>query len=236
VFDLDALGNSKLLARGRYTNGQLATVDVNQIREYVKYSKYTSACGNLNPASGLTVPEVHKQGAYSWVKAPRYASAVHEVGPLARMYVNGDYRTGISVLDRHVARALECKKVADAMVTWLGQLTAGGSTYYFRDIPTTASGIGLTEAPRGALGHWITIGSKKITRYQIVTPTAWNASPRDDSGKQGAIEQALVGTPVQDLRQPVEVVRVVHSFDPCLSCSVHMVRPGKNAEKFFVTA
>ena len=92
-----------------------------------------------------------------------------------------------------------------------------------------ASGIGLTEAARGALGHWMTITAGKISNYQFITPTAWNASPMDDAGVKGPIEQALMGTPVADITQPVELLRIVHSFDPCLACAIHMVRPGQKA-------
>jgi hydrogenase large subunit len=233
VFDLDAAGTTKLLKRGRYTNGQSLAVSTADIAEYVKYSKYSSASG-LNPSAGATTPNATKAGAYSWVKAPRYLNLVHEVGALARMYVNGDYTRGISALDRIAARAYETKKVADAMDGWLNQISVGASSYQYAATPASATGIGLTEAPRGALGHWITISSGTISRYQVITPTNWNASPRDDSGRLGPIEQALVGTPIANINQPIEVLRVVHSFDPCLSCAVHMVRPGKTEPEMVV--
>jgi hydrogenase large subunit len=146
------------------------------------------------------------------------------------MWVNGDYRYGISAMDRIVARALETEKVANAMDGWLNQLVPGTSPYTYKATPATGTGMGLTEAARGALGHWIQIGSSKLTQYQVVSPTGWNASPMDDSGQHGAMEQALIGTPVKDLKNPIELLRVVHSFDPCLACSVHLVRPGKKAE------
>lgn len=230
VFDLNASGTKKLLARSRYTNGSFGSVNVQEIKEYVSHSWYTSASGNVSPANGITVSQANKPGAYSWTKAPRYRDIPHEAGPLARMYVNGDYRNGISVLDRHVARALEAKKVADAMDGWLTQLVPGQPPVALASNIVNSTAIGLTEAPRGALGHWIGVDKGKLSRYQIVTPTAWNASPMDDMGQHGPIEQALIGTPVKDLNQPIEVMRVVHSFDPCLSCSVHMVRPGKAAQ------
>jgi hydrogenase large subunit len=233
VFDLNAGGTSKLLARGRYTDSLLQSVDTTQITEYVKYSWYSSASG-LTPASGATTPDAYKAGAYSWIKAPRYLNKVHEVGPLARMWVNGDYRNGISVLDRIAARALEAQKIANAMDGWLDQLAVGATGYTYKSRPMSASAFGLTEAPRGALGHWITISNFAISRYQVITPTAWNASPRDDSNQLGAIEQALVGTPVNNINQPIEVLRVIHSFDPCLSCSVHMVRPDSKARPIVV--
>jgi hydrogenase large subunit len=174
----------------------------------------------------VTQPLPEKPEAYSWIKAPRYLDAVHEVGPLARMWVNGDYRRGISAMDRIIARAIEAKKVAEALATWVDSLRPGSPVYTHKRTPLSATGVGLTEAPRGALGHWVAIAGGKISRYQIVTPTAWNASPRDDVSQAGAIEQALIGTPVADPQNPIEVLRVVHSFDPCLACSVHGVRAG----------
>jgi hydrogenase large subunit len=227
VFDLDATGSTKLLKRGRYTSGAAGTVNVANVTEYTKYSWYTAASGNLNPANGVTQPSADKAGAYSWIKAPRYLNLPHEAGPLARMYVNGDYTHGISALDRIAARAYETKKIADAMDGWLNQLTLGATSYSYKATPTSGTGVGLTEAARGALGHWVQISNRTVSRYQVVTPTAWNASPRDDANVPGPIEQALIGTPVKDVKQPIEVLRVIHSFDPCLSCSVHMVRPGR---------
>ncbi len=229
VFDLDDALTTKLLGRGRYAQGADSPVDASLIKEYVAHSWFTPQSGNLNPADGLTDIAIGKSGAYSWVKAPRYEDEVYEVGPLARMWVNGDYRRGISAMDRIVARAQETKKIADAMDGWLSELVLGDPVYQHAETPQSAVGMGLTEAARGALGHWAGITDGKLSRYQVITPTAWNASPRDDQGKAGAIEQALIGTPVRDLRSPLEVLRVVHSFDPCLACAVHMVRPGVRA-------
>lgn len=225
VFDLDSSGTNKLLARGRYTNKTSGTVAPGEITEYLKYSYYAAAGENRNPASGVTQPQYAKSGAYSWIKAPRYTREVHEVGPLARMWVNRDYQHGISVLDRLTARALEALKIATAMSGWLDQLRPGVRAQTAFKVPAAATGRGMTEAPRGALGHWIEIRSSRIYRYQIVTPTGWNASPRDGLGQPGPIEQALLGTPVANESRPIELLRVVHSFDPCLACSVHTVRP-----------
>jgi hydrogenase large subunit len=83
--------------------------------------------------------------------------------------------------------------------------------------------MGLWEAPRGALGHWVTISGGKIDRYQVITPTAWNVSPRDDLGTLGPIEEALIGVPVPDAKNPLDIVRVVRSYDPCLACTVHLI-------------
>ncbi len=248
-FDLNAAGTSKLLRRGRVEDGatSVETVDVAAIAEHVQYSWYNDRTNMLNPAVGVTTPKRPKgptarpklgaapappTGAYSWLKAPRYLDAPYETGALARMWVNGDYRAGISVMDRHLARAAETLKVAQAMGTWVNQLTTGGAVAVPTSVPATGAGIGLTEAPRGALGHWLQITGGKIARYQIVTPTCWNASPRDTAGQMGPMEKALIGTPVQDVNQPLEVVRVIHSFDPCLSCAVHVMRPGEGKKIF----
>ena len=226
VFDLDTGGTQKLLARGRVVNGSntVLPLDLKPIVEQVTHSWYDPATDNLPPASGATIPMAPKRGAYSWLKAPRYDGYSYEAGPLARMWVNGDYRQGISVLDRHMARALETLKVAQAMQAWNAALPTNGAVYTPNTPPTAGTGVGLTEAPRGALGHWLQISGGRIARYQVITPTCWNASPRDGHGACGPIEQALLGTPIADADQPVEVLRVVHSFDPCLSCAVHVLR------------
>jgi len=227
VFDLDQWGNTKLLGRGMVTGGSTSVMPVNTgaITEDVTNAWYSSPSG-LNPAKGETVP-LHPKAAnaYSWIKAPRYAGAACETGPLARMWVNGDYRRGISAMDRNLARAQEARKIARALDGWLGEIREGQPSYLKATAATAGDGFGLTEAPRGALGHWLSIASSKIARYQVITPTCWNASPRDARGILGPIEQALVGTSVKNLKEPVEVMRVIHSFDPCLSCAVHMVRP-----------
>lgn len=237
VFDLNSSGSTKLFPRGRITNQSPETVEEAQITEYVNYSYYTDACNNLNPATGETIPQADKPQGYSWVKAPRYLDTAHEAGPLARMWIKGEYTNGMSVLDRLIARALETKLIADTMDSWLNELVSGNPSYTYQATPAVVSGIGLTEAPRGALGHWIDINSeKKISRYQVITPTAWNASPRigDAPHQLGPIEQALIGTPVMDENKPVELLRVVHSFDPCLACSVHLVRPHGKTEPVYI--
>lgn len=231
AFDLNASGTNKLFPRGRLTGGTPGTVDPALITEYVKYSWFTGASGNKNPAQGVTEPDPDKEGAYSWQKAPRYDNQVYEAGPLARLTVSGEYTHGISAMDRIVARALECKKVADAMNGWLDELVPGAPVYEPCAIPVQAAGMGLTEAARGALGHWMEITNSVVSRYQVITPTSWNASPRDDLDRPGALEAALIGTPVANIEQPIEVIRVIHTFDPCLACGVHLLRPGERARR-----
>ncbi|MBN2446321.1 MAG: nickel-dependent hydrogenase large subunit, partial [Phycisphaerae bacterium] len=225
VFDLDGSGGNRLFGPGRYTDGNAVSMDPAQITEDVKYAWYTAASGDKHPSAGITEPDADKPNAYSWMKAPHYANKPHELGPLARMWINGEYTNGISALDRIMARGLETKKIADAMDGWLDQLVPANPVYQTSAIPVQATGVGLTEAPRGALGHWMDIENSVISRYQVVTPTNWNAAPRNDDDMLGPIESALIGVPVADISQPVEVLRVVHTFDPCLACAVHMVRP-----------
>jgi len=213
------------------------------ITEDVKHSWYAGSTSGKNPAQGQTKPEPTKKNAYSFLKSPRYKGEVCELGPLARMvnnYVQGDAKVkelvdsvlnqlgaGVdalfSVLGRHGARALEAKLIADAMVDWLGELKPAEPVFVDAEIPDNSQGCGLTEAPRGAVGHWMTIKDKKIERYQVITPTAWNASPKDDKDQPGPIEQALIGTKVKDTDNPFEIVRIVRAFDPCLACSVHLL-------------
>jgi hydrogenase large subunit len=225
VFDLNAAGTSKLFGPGRYTDGTAYALDPAEITEHVTHAWYTPESGGTHPADATTVADADKPGAYSWLKAPRLQGQAHEAGPLARMWISGRYTNGISAMDRIVARALETQLLANTMDTWLDELVPGAPVYVPSAIPASGVGAGLTEAPRGALGHWMTIADSAISRYQVITPTTWNASPRDDADQPGPIETALIGVPVADLNQPIEVLRVVHTFDPCLACAVHLVRP-----------
>jgi hydrogenase large subunit len=225
AFDLDDTGTRKLFAGGQVLDGSPSPqpVDAASITEHVTYSWYQAKTNGLNPASGKTtaVDPASKNNAYSWLKAPRYGGKPYEVGPLARMWINGEYTHGISVMDRHLARAKEALKIAQAARNWLEELVPEGPVYNPPIIPASASSVGLTEAPRGALGHWLAISGGTIANYQVITPTTWNASPRDSKGVLGPMEEALLGTPVADTDKPVEVMRVIHSFDPCLDCAVH---------------
>ncbi len=222
--------------------GRLEPVDVARIREEVAHSRYTDDCA-APPAEGKTIPQPAKEGAYSWLKAPRYGGEPAEVGPLARTLVA--YAAGrpavkaqvdaalaaarvgadqcASVLGRHLARALECRILLDAITGWLQELKPGEPAAAPLTIPDSGDGAGLVDGPRGALGHWVQIRDRVISRYQLVVPTTWNGSPRDAAGTPGPIEQALLGTKVKDPDNPFEVVRIVRSFDPCLACSVHVL-------------
>lgn len=249
AFPLDDQGKETLFKSGAVLDGNLTRVqplDPGKITEAVTHSWFKGGAG-VHPTAGATEVDLDKQDAYSFIKAPRYDGRPMEVGPLARMLVM-QHRPLLDLVSqgvqpgavaRHAARALETLMVADAMPGWLEELEAelakgksfksGGSagihdtTHW--DPPESGDGMGLNEAPRGALGHWVRIGGRKIQHYQIVVPTTWNASPRDERGVRGPIEHALIGTPVPDIANPVNIVRVIRSFDPCLACAVHVIEP-----------
>jgi len=233
-FPLDDGGREKLFKRGRFADGKIEELDFEKITEDVRFSWYEAKISGKNPRDGDTFPAIGKSGAYSWLKSPRYAGKPYELGPLARMWVIGDYRKGISVMDRHIARALEAKKIARAMEEWVLQLRPGEEVYAPCKVPKDAQGMGLTEASRGSLGHWIKISNSKIERYQIVTPSNWNCSPRDDRNEPGPMDISLIGTTVADPENPIEVLRIIRSYDPCLSCSVHLIVPDSKRFEFRV--
>ena len=194
--------------------------DVAAIEESVKHAYYGEGRGPRGRDEATPNPD--KRGAYSWVKAPRLDGDAYQVGALARMVISRDYHGGVSVMDRLLAGAHETAKVASAMLGWLDELALDASGYrHVEAMPRAGRALAMTEAPRGALLHWLEYADGKVTRYRIITPTAWNASPRDDREVPGAIEQALTGLRIADPSQPIEVYRVVHSFDPCMGCAVH---------------
>lgn len=194
-------------------------------------------------------------GKYSWIKSPRWKGHMMEVGPLSRLVMgvaknvphikepamalleelNAPLEAVFSTLGRHAARALECRWAAQKMAQYVDDLTANiragdecaanmekwePSTW-----PKEARGVGFCEAPRGALGHWCVIKDTRIANWQAIVPTTWNASPRSPSGELGAFEQSLIGTPVAVEDQPLEIIRTIHSFDPCLACATHLLSP-----------
>jgi hydrogenase large subunit len=193
--------------------------------------------------------------SYSWLKSPRWKGHAMEVGPLARvlmLYASGHEPTRelakkaltqldlpleamFSTMGRTAARTLECKIFADAMPQWYDALMANIKSGDVRTVndtlwdpstwPSHAQGVGFMEAPRGALGHWIVIDDGRISNYPAVVPSTWNAGPRDAAGVEGPYEAALKGQSVQDPKQPLEILRTIHSFDPCLACAVHVVDP-----------
>ncbi|MBN1372344.1 MAG: nickel-dependent hydrogenase large subunit [Anaerolineaceae bacterium] len=196
---------------------------------------------------------LNTEDKYSWLKAPRYGEESMEVGPLARMliaYASGHERVQywvdavltklnvpatalFSTLGRVAARCVETVVLAEQLAPWTMELAENigkgdlriheNEHWHPSTWPAEAMGWGWSEAPRGALGHWIHIKDGKIANYQAIVPSTWNGSPRDSSGTPGAYEAALVGTPVADANMPVEILRTIHSFDPCMACAVHVL-------------
>lgn len=245
------------MPRGMIFNGDILNVqpvDQNQITEHVARSWYNGST-DRHPASGETDPNytgLDPETRYSWSKAPRYDGEAMEVGPLARVLVGyglgkPEFVTAVqtflsdtglkeadllSCLGRTAARGIESVIIGDGMVSWLNALEnnlAGGDRQIYQDYEMgTSRGFGLNEAPRGALGHWIDIQNRSIGAYQMVVPSTWNFGPRCANGIAGPLEQALVGVPVADPANPVEVLRVIHSYDPCIACGVHVIDTENN--------
>ena len=201
------------------------------------------------------IEQLDESAKYSWIKAPRWKGKAMEVGPLARYIIgyasnNPEFKEPtekllsdldlpvtalFSTLGRTAARGLECVWAAEKMEYFYNKLiasirdgdlaTANTERWDPSTWPSDVKGVGFTEAPRGALGHWVHIKNTRIENYQAVVPTTWNAGPRDPEGNIGAYEASLLDTPMADPEQPLEILRTIHSFDPCLACSTHVMSP-----------
>lgn len=222
------IAGAPLFRRGCWGDDRPGPLDLSLIAEDVSHS-WSLGGEPLHPADGVTIPDPDRPGAYSWCKAPRLGRAVVEVGALARQLIDGHpligdlvAASGGNVRSRVIARLLETARVLIAMEDWVKAIEPGEPFCVPTRIPESASGVGLVEAARGSLGHWLGIRHGRILNYQIIAPTTWNFSPRDGDAVPGALEQALVGTPVRPGETtPVAVQHVVRSFDPCMVCTVH---------------
>ncbi|MDD2761917.1 MAG: nickel-dependent hydrogenase large subunit, partial [Methylomonas sp.] len=211
--------------------------------------------GSKTKGDRTNIQELDESAKYSWIKAPRWRGHAMEVGPLARYvigYAQGNKEITeqinfvlktldvpvdalFSTLGRTAARGLEAQWAAGKMRYFMDKLmtnikagdlaTANVERWDPETWPSSVKGVGFTEAPRGALGHWLKIEDTKIANYQCVVPTTWNGSPRDEQGNIGAFEAALMNTKVERPEEPVEILRTLHSFDPCLACSTHVMSP-----------
>lgn len=198
---------------------------------------------------------------YSWLKSPRYNDKPMEVGPLARTlvaYASGDQQVKLlvdstltklklpasalfSTLGRVAARALEADIMVSRLSDWVGQLDDNmahgdvrlhnGDKWNPDSWPKSAQGFGFHEAPRGSLGHWVEIEDRKIVNYQVIAPSTWNAGPRDAQQQRGPYEASLLDTPIADPERPLEILRTVHSFDPCLACAVHVIQANRRGKQ-----
>jgi hydrogenase large subunit len=228
-----AVPGGELVPAGLFRHGQREPFDQALLTEDVSHSWY-QARPPTHPYEGETRPYATgtEGAAYSWSKAPRYSGEAAETGPLAEALVRGDpliadlvAQQGPSAFVRELARLLRGATLLPAMEVWLDELIAdGGDLYAPGPAPVDGVGVGLCQVSRGALGHWLRLEGGRISHYQIITPSAWNASPRDERGGRGPCEQALLGTPLSDAENPAALGHVVRSFDPCLVCTVHAVR------------
>lgn len=217
-----------LFARGVW-DGALAPLETDRITEDVSHSRMVAPPAPLHPREGMTVPDADKADGYTWCKAPRLAGRVVETGALARQVVAGHplvrdlvARSGGNVRNRTIARLLEIALVVPHLEQWVRAIEPDEAWCSEVRVPAEGCAEGLTEAARGSLGHWLEVKGGRISNYQIVAPTTWNFSPRDAGGTPGALEQALVGAPVEaEEVTPVTVQHVVRSFDPCMVCTVH---------------
>ncbi|MBB5047301.1 hydrogenase large subunit [Rhodopseudomonas rhenobacensis] len=221
--------DAPLFAAGLYdpATSRWRALDIDAITEDVSHAWMRDTAAE--PALAQTLPDADRPGGYSWCKAPRLDGRPIEVGALARQAVDGDAlirdllrRHGPNVRTRVIARLMETAGLALAMQRWARQIALDAPFLDPAARVGEGAGIGLVEAARGSLGHWIELSGDRIRRYQIIAPTTWNFSPRDANGIAGPLEQALVGTPVgEEGAASVAVQHVVRSFDPCMVCTAH---------------
>ncbi len=213
--------------RGGVWDGELQPLEQQDISEDHSNAWLAGPDQPLHPWRGETRPDADKADAYSWCKAPRWRRQVVECGALARQVVDGHplaralAGSGSSVRSRVVGRLLEIARSVIAMEQWIRAIEPGEPFCSHGPLPEEGQGVGLVEAARGALGHWLVIRKGRIANYQIVAPTTWNFSPRDRAGTPGALEQALAGLPMGGGEAELMVQHVVRSFDPCMVCTVH---------------
>ncbi len=230
----DTVGQIPLTAGGVYSDNRLYPMNQENITEDVSHSWFESSGMSQHPYHGQSSPYAtgSEDIRYSWAKAPRYKGKPAETGPLSEMVISSDplfkdfmRMDGPSAFLRELARLVRAATIIPALKRCI-ENTMLTPDHYYKDHGDMEKqqGHGLIEAPRGALGHWVTVKDNKILSYQIITPTAWNASPRDADEVRGPWEEALIGTRVKNPEKPLEVHHIVRSFDPCLVCTVHAIR------------
>ena len=221
------INGEKTLRQGVWDAGEIKPVDTGAIIEDISHAKYPSM--PTSPAESHSDADPEKADAYSWCKAPRYKGRTAEVGAYARQLIDGaplikelHSRTGSSVAGRILARWVETARIVPLMEIWAHSLQRN-ENYLSEYAPIEqGEGIGLVEAARGALGHWMRVENGLISNYQIIAPTTWNFSPRDANGVAGPLETALVGAKkLEGEKSPVSVQHIVRSFDPCMVCTAH---------------
>lgn len=254
--------SKRYLPAGVLNNGVVTVPDESLITEYTGHSYYATdqtlnprqgVTDPQYPAGGQDL-----NGKYSWCKTPQYDGLPYEAGPLSRVLVA--YNSGVkriqelvdyalqsigfpgqpqvlqSTLGRVVARSVETVYTSELLLQFIQDLIdvmkSGDAEYYVEGKEVSGEGAGMWEAPRGALYHYVKLNNKKIEKYQIIIPTTWNIAPKDVNGVRGPMEEALIGCPVDDPEKPIDALRTVHSFDPCVACAIHVSEPatGKHFE------
>lgn len=212
---------STLIPQGVVLQGKREDFDEKQMTEDVTTAWYKPH-GPLHPTEEDTVPDRSQPKGYTWVKSPRYRGQPVEVGPLARAIIAKEDVMGHGAMARIWARALETKKIAKAAMEWLNRVEPKAETLDRTIGQKSGMGVGLHEAMRGALGHWVDVKDERVKHYQIITPSAINLGSRDEAGTRCVAETSLLGlkVPSEDLK---EAGRVIRSYDPCFSCSVHLI-------------
>jgi Ni,Fe-hydrogenase I large subunit len=232
----------KRLFKAGFLNGDTGVIepfDQHEIAEHVRYSWFVSYPGGRHPFQGQTLPDYQPHSdRYTWCKAPRYRNKVVQTGPLADALIDGEplirslYQAeGGNAWLRQFARLRRTARLLRAMSKMLHELAAHPDEPHIltpaqKELPD-GEGFGLVTAARGALGHWLQVEGGAISRYQVITPTAWNASPKDSEGRHGHWESSLLGLTVEDPDDPVEIGHIIRSHDPCLVCTVHLLDTGK---------
>jgi hydrogenase large subunit len=204
------------LSPGILVNGTAYELQRDKISEQIRYAWYQDV-------DSIDTVDLNKPDAYSFIKAPRYDGLPMETGPLARMLISGRYQGGHSCMDRNIARMLETELILNIMEHLTDRIELIPDSQRAFQIPISAEGSGFIDTTRGSLAHFISIKDKVIDHYNIITPSNWNLSPKDEQGNPGVIERALIKTIIEDMENPVEIGRIVRSFDPCVSCATHLL-------------
>jgi uptake hydrogenase large subunit len=237
-------GQTEHLIPGGFLRGdQLKPFAQENIREHIAHSWFKSDVECCHPLDAKSTPWAcgDEGDRYSWIKAPRYQEFPAETGALAEVLIGGNplfkdlhQQQGASVYVRQLARIVRGCELIPAMRSWLREIKQGGEYYWKPAALTNGIGCGLTHGARGALAHWVKMENGRIDTYKIITPTAWNGSPRDSENTRGPWEEALIGTAVADADNPVELGHVIRSFDPCLVCAVHAINGARLSVRRFV--
>jgi hydrogenase large subunit len=221
LFRFGAKNEQEIWRSGVLDEGPLSRPKIDLIREDISRAWFDRAKTLEEDAA---IPAPHKPGAYTWTKAVLYRGRHYEGGPLARMLMNGFYHGGWSTMDRIVARSMETLLIAELVEAWLQKLRPGEPPIARKKELVRNQAVAITDAMRGALLHCARLREEQVERYDIITPTAWNFSPKDERGNRGPVETALVGTeiPVPELKYVIPG-RIIRSFDPCISCATHTI-------------